>query len=132
MRDTQKKILEWIEAIVTAYNGTGAALEQLVNHSSENRGHIYVQPTGCFSNVIECSFVFESRFAVFDFGQAELQVDYAVPETVMRVLDRFRCAVAAHVKGHGKRPALVRAWPAVGAISTIPSLVRYSAPVHRA
>ena len=109
MRDTQRKVLEWIESIVTAYNGTGAALELLVNHSSENRGHIYVQPTGCFSNVIECSFVFESRFAAFDFGQVELQVDYAVPETVMRVLDRFRCAVAAHVKEHGKRPALVKA-----------------------
>lgn len=109
MRDTQKKVLEWIEVIVTAYNGAGAGLELLVNHSCENRGHIYVQPTGCFANVIECSFVFESRFAVFDFGEIELQVDYATPDTVMKVLDRFRCAVAEHVKVHGKRPALVKA-----------------------
>jgi len=109
MRDTQKKILEWIEAIVTAYNGTGAALELLVNHSSENRGHIYVQPIGCFQNIVECSFVFESRFAVFDFGDVEMQVDFAKSETVMRVLDRFRSTVAAHVKEFGKRPALVKA-----------------------
>jgi len=27
MRDTQKKMLEWIETIVTGYNGTGAELE---------------------------------------------------------------------------------------------------------
>ena len=81
MRDTQKKMLEWIETIVTAYNGTGAALELLVNYSRENSGQIYVQPTGCFSNIIECAFTFESRFAVFDFGQVEMQVEYAKPET---------------------------------------------------
>jgi len=109
MRDTQKKILEWIETIVTSYNSAGAGLELIVNHRSENHGHLYVQPTGCFSNVIECGFNFESRFAVFDFGEVELQVDYAKPEPVMRVLDRFRCAVAAHVKERGKRPALVSA-----------------------
>ncbi len=108
MRDTQKKMLEWIETIVTAYNGTGAALELLVNHNSENRGQIYVQPTGCFLNIIECGFMFESRFAVFDFGEMEMQVEYAKPETVMRVLDRFRSAVAAHVRDHCKRPTLVR------------------------
>jgi hypothetical protein len=27
MCDTQKKMLEWIETIVTGYNGTGAELE---------------------------------------------------------------------------------------------------------
>jgi hypothetical protein len=107
MRDTQRKILEWIESIVTAYNGTGAALELLVNHGSESRGHIYVQPIGCFQNIIDCNFVFESRFAVFDFGEVEMQIDFAKPETVMRVLDRFRSAVPTHVKEHGKRPALV-------------------------
>jgi hypothetical protein len=63
MRDMQKKILEWIETSVTAYNGSGAALELLVNYSRENSGEIYVQPAGCFLSVIECSFSFESRFA---------------------------------------------------------------------
>jgi len=67
MRDTQKKMLEWIETIVTACNGTGASLELLVNYSRENSGQIYVQPTGCFLNIIECEFIFESKFAVFDF-----------------------------------------------------------------
>jgi hypothetical protein len=108
MRDTQKKMLEWIETIVTAYNGAGAALELLVNYSCENRGQIYVQPTGSFLNIIACGFIFESRFAVFDFGRVEMQVEYAKPETVQRVLDCFRSAVAAHVKEHSRRPALVR------------------------
>jgi hypothetical protein len=109
MRDTQKKMLEWIETIVTACNGTGAALELVVNYSRENSGQIYVQPTSCFLNIIECGFTFESRFAVFDFGQVEMQVEYSKPETVLRVLDRFRSAVATYVKERGKRPALVRA-----------------------
>jgi len=104
MRDAQKKILERIETIVTAYNGAGAGLELLVNHSRENSGHIYVQPIGNFQNIIECGFIFESRFAVFDFGQLELQVEYAKPETVLRVLDAFRSAVAAYVREHGRRP----------------------------
>jgi hypothetical protein len=60
MRDMQKKMLEWIETSVTAYNGSGAALELLVNYSRENSGVIYVQPTSCFLNVIKCSFIFES------------------------------------------------------------------------
>ena len=106
MRDMQKKMLEWIETSMTAYNGSGAALELLVNYSRENSGEIYVQPAGCFLNVIECSFIFESRFAVFDFGQVEMQVEYAKPETVLRVLDRFRSAVATYVKRRGKRPTL--------------------------
>jgi hypothetical protein len=42
MRDMQKKMLEWIETSVTAYNGSGAALELLVNYSRENSGEIYV------------------------------------------------------------------------------------------
>jgi hypothetical protein len=105
MRDAQRKILERIETIVTAYNGTGAGLELLVNHSRENSGHIYVQPIGNFQNVIECGFIFESRFAVFDFGRVEMQVEYAKPETVLRVLDAFRSAVAAYVREHGRRPA---------------------------
>lgn len=109
MRDTQKKMLEWIETIVTAYNGTGAALELVVNYSCDNSGQIYVQPTGCFLNVIECGFIFESKFAVFDFGQLEMQVEYSKPETVLRVLDRFRSAVATYVKERAKRPALVKA-----------------------
>ena len=109
MRDTQKKMLAWIETIVTAYNGTGAALELVVNYSCGNSGQMYVQPIGCFLNIIECSFVFESRFAVFDFGQLEMQVEYSKPETVLRVLDRFRSAVATYVKERGKRPTLVRA-----------------------
>lgn len=109
MRDSQKKMLEWIETIVTAYNGTGAALELLVNYSRENSGQIYVQPTGCFLNVIQCSFTFESRFAVFDFGQVEMQVEYSKPETVLRVLDRFRSVVGTYVKERSKRPTLVRA-----------------------
>src|ERR1700739_3194345 len=102
MRDMQKKMLEWIETSVTAYNGSGAALELLVNYS----GEIYVQPAGCFLNVIECSFIFESRFAVFDFGQVEMQVEYAKPETILRVLDRFRSAVATYVKQRGNGPTL--------------------------
>ena len=106
MRDMQKKMLEWIETSVTAYNGSRAALELLVNYSRENSGEIYVQPAGCFLNVLECSFIFENRFAVFDFGQVEMQVEYAKPETVRRVLDRFRSAVATYVKQRGKRPAL--------------------------
>jgi hypothetical protein len=53
MRDTQKKILEWIETIVTTHNSAGASLELLVNYSRENSGQIYVQPTGCFLNVIQ-------------------------------------------------------------------------------
>ena len=68
---------------MTAYNGSGAALELAVNYSLENSGEIYVQPAGCFLNVIECFFIFESRFAVFDFGQVEMQVEYAKPETVL-------------------------------------------------
>lgn len=60
---------------------------------------MYVQPTGCFLNIIECSFTFESRFAVFDFGEIECQVEYAKPETVLRVLDRFRSAVTAYTQG---------------------------------
>jgi len=108
MRDSQKKILERIEAIVTAFNGAGAGLELLVNHSRENSGHIYVQPIGSFQNVIDCSFIFESRFAVFDFGRVEMQVEYAKPETVLRVLDAFRYAVAAHVKGRSRGPVRVR------------------------
>ena len=109
MRDTQKKMLEWIETIVTAYNDTGAALELVVNYSRENSGQIYVQPTGCFLNIIESGFIFESKFAVFDFGQLEMQVEYSKPETVLRVLDRFRSAVATYVKECSKRPTLVRA-----------------------
>jgi len=109
MRDTQKKMLGWLETIVTAYNGAGAALELVVNYSRENSGQIYVQPTGCFSNIIECGFVFESKFAVFDFGQVEMQVEYSKPETVLRVLDHFRSAVARYVKERGKRPTLVGA-----------------------
>jgi hypothetical protein len=108
MRDTQKKMLEWIETIVTAYNDTGAALELLVNYSRENCGRIYVQLTDSFENVIECSFVFQSRYAVFDFGRGEMQVDYDRPETVMRVLDCFRSGVAAYRRECSKRPALVR------------------------
>ena len=109
MRDTQRKMLERIEAIVTAYNSAGTPLELLVNHTRENSGHMYVQPTGCFLNIIECSFTFESRFAVFDFGETEIQVEYANPETVLRVLDRFRTAVTAYLKKHGKRQILVSA-----------------------
>ena len=109
MRDTQKKMLEWIETIVTAYNGTGASLELVVNYSRENSGQIYVQPTGCFLNIIERGFIFESKFTVFDFGQLEMQVEYSKPETVLRVLDRFRSAVATYVKERAKRPTLVRA-----------------------
>ena len=71
MLDIQRKMLESIETSVTAYNGRGAALELLVNYSRENSGEIYVQLAGCFLNVIECYFIFESRFAVFDFGQVE-------------------------------------------------------------
>ena len=103
MRDTQKKILEWIDTIVTAYNGTETSLELLVNYSRENCGQIYVQPTDAFSNVIECSFIFESRFAAFDFGPVEMQVEYSKPETVLQVLDRFRLAVAKYVKERGRR-----------------------------
>jgi hypothetical protein len=33
MRDIQRKMLEWIETSVTAYSGSGAALELLVNYS---------------------------------------------------------------------------------------------------
>ena len=109
MRDTEKKMLEWIETIVTAYNATGAALELVVNYSRENSGQIYVQPTGCFLNIIESGFIFESKFAVFDFGQLEMQVEYSKPETVLRVLDRFRSAVATYVKERGKHPTLLRA-----------------------
>jgi hypothetical protein len=85
MLDLQRKMLESIETSVTAYNGSGAALELLVNYSRENSGEIYVQPTSCFLNVIKCSFIFESRFAVFDFGQVEMQVEYVKPEAVRRV-----------------------------------------------
>lgn len=109
MRDTQKKVLERIETIVTAYNGAGTSLELLVNFTRENSGQMYVQPAGCFLNLIECSFTFESRLAVFDFDEVEVQVEYARPETVLRVLDRFRCAVAAYIREHGRRPTLVSA-----------------------
>lgn len=102
-------MLDRIETIVTAYNSAGSSLELLVNHTRENSGRMYVQPTGCFLNIIECSFTFESRFAVFDFGGIEMQIEYAKPETVLRVLDRFRTAVAAYVKEHAKGPALVTA-----------------------
>jgi len=98
MRDTQKKVLEWIEAIVTAHNTGEMSLELLVNCRRENTGHIYVQPTDSFSNVIDCAFMFESRFAAFDFGPVEFQIEYARPETVLRVLDRFRSAVASYAK----------------------------------
>lgn len=108
VRDTQNKVLERIEGIVTSYNSSYTPLELLVNYTRENSGQIYVQPTGCFLNIIECGFTFESRFAVFDFGETEIQVEYAKPETVLRVLDRFRRAVAAYMKEHG-RPALVSA-----------------------
>lgn len=108
MRDAQKKILERIETIVTSFNGQRTALELIVNHSRENSGRIYVQPVGSFANVIECGFIFESRFAVFDFGRIEMQVEYAKPETVMRVLDTFRSTVAAHLKGQVPCPVLVR------------------------
>jgi len=96
MRDTQKKVLEWIEAIITAYNSNEMSLELLVNCRRENTGHIYVQPTDSFSNVIDCAFMFESRFAAFDFGSVEFQIEYAHPETVLRVLDQFRSAVALY------------------------------------
>ena len=49
MRDMQKKMLEWIETSVTAYNGSGAALELAVNYSRENSGEIYVQPARLLS-----------------------------------------------------------------------------------
>jgi hypothetical protein len=109
VRDTQKKMLERIEAIVTAYNSAGMSLELLVNYTRENSGQMYVQPTGCFLNIIECSFTFESRFAVFDFGQTEIQVEYARPETALQVLECFRTAVTVYIKKHGKRPTLVTA-----------------------
>jgi hypothetical protein len=32
LRDTQKKMLEWIEIIVTTYNGTGAAFLVAADH----------------------------------------------------------------------------------------------------
>jgi hypothetical protein len=48
VRDTQKKVLERIETIVTAYNGAGKSLELLVNFTRENSGQMYVQPAGCF------------------------------------------------------------------------------------
>jgi hypothetical protein len=62
------------ETVVTAYNGAGTSLELLVNFTRENSGQVYVQPTGCFLNVIEWSFAFESRFAVFGFDEVEIQV----------------------------------------------------------
>jgi hypothetical protein len=105
MRDTQKKVLEWIEVIVTAYDSKEMSLELLVNYRCENAGHLYVQPTDCFSNVIDCAFMFESRFAAFDFGSVEFQIDYAKPETVLRVLDRFRSAVASHIKRQKRHPS---------------------------
>ena len=108
MRDSQKKILERLETIVTSFNSPRVSLELIVNHSRENTGRIYVQPIASFTSVIECGFIFESRFAVFDFGRTEMQVEYAKPETVMRVLDTFRSAVAAYVKGQTQRPVLVR------------------------
>jgi hypothetical protein len=108
MRDAQKKILQRIETIVTSFNGQRASLELIVNHSRDNSGRIYVQSTGSFVNIIECGFIFESRFAVFDFGRIEMQVEYAKPETVMRVLDTFRSAVAAHVTGQAQRPVLLK------------------------
>ena len=88
---------------VTAYNGTETSLELLVNYSRENCGQIYVQPTDCFLNIIECSLIFESRFAAFDFGPVEMQVEYSKPETVLRVLDQFRSAVAKYAKERERR-----------------------------
>lgn len=84
-------------------------MELRVNFTRENSGQVYVQPTGCFLNVIELSFAFESRFAVFDFDEVEIQVKHAGPETVLRVLDRFRCAVAAYIREHIKRTTLENA-----------------------
>ncbi len=109
MRDTQKKVLERIEGIVIAYNSAGTLLELIVTYTRENSGHMYVQPVGCFLNIIDCGFTFESRFAVFDFGATEMQIEYARPETVLRVLDRFRNAVEGYLKGHSKRATLVSA-----------------------
>ena len=40
MRDPQKKVLERIETIVTAYNGAGASLVLLVNFRRENSGQM--------------------------------------------------------------------------------------------
>jgi hypothetical protein len=109
VRDTQHKMLERIETIVTAYNTAATSLELVVNYSRENCGQIFVQPTGCFLNIIECGFTFESRFAVFDFGETEMQIEYAKPETVLRVLERFRSAVGLYIREHGKKPVLVSA-----------------------
>jgi len=111
MRDAQKKILERIETIVTSFNGQRTSLELIVNHSRENSGRNYVQPVGSFANVIECGFIFDSRFAVFDFGRIEMQVEYAKPETAMRVLDTFMSTVAAHLKGQVQYPVLVKPRP---------------------
>jgi len=100
MRDTQKKVLDWIEAIITAYNTQEMSLELLVNYRRENTGHIYVQPTDSFLNIVDCAFMFESRFAAFDFGPVEFQIEYARPETVLAVLNRFRLTVALYIKRH--------------------------------
>jgi hypothetical protein len=85
-----------------------APLEFLVNHSRENSGQICIQPVESFVSILECSFVFESKFAVFDFGTVEMQVEYSRPETVTRVLDGFRSAVALYARGMERRPTLVR------------------------
>jgi len=125
MRDAQKKILERIETIVTSFNGQRTSLEFIVNHSRENSGRIYVQPVGSFANVIECGFIFESRFAVFDFGRIEMQVEYAKPETAMRVLDTFMSTVAAHLKGTGPVSCLSKTQTTVTGVWSLVFLVRY-------
>lgn len=79
-----------------------------MNHSRENSGQICIQPVESFVSILECSFVFESKFAVFDFGTVEMQVEYSRPETVTRVLDGFRSAVALYARGMERRPTLVR------------------------
>jgi hypothetical protein len=108
MRDMQRKMLERIEALVLSSSASGRPLELLVNYSRENSGQIYVQPLETFVSILECSFIFESKFAVFAFETIELQVEYSRPETVARVLDTFRSAVALYTKGMERRPTLVR------------------------
>jgi hypothetical protein len=108
MRDMQRKMLERIEMLVASSAASGRPLEFLVNHSRENSGQICIQPVESFVSILECSFVFESKFAVFDFGTVEMQVEYSRPETVTRVLDGFRSAVALYARGMERRPTLVR------------------------
>ena len=108
MRDLQKKILERIETLVASSAASGRALELLVNFSRENSGQIYVQPVESFVSILECSFDFKSKFAVFDFETAEIQVEYSKPETITKVLDTFCSAVTLYTRGMERRPLLVR------------------------